>query len=337
MSSPTAALPVPPEPSRFPLAGRASLSRKPLSWSDLVVKKIVSMKDYVALDFGEVDFVVEPIISVGGIVLCHGKPAHGKTQFATSLAQAIADGDDLGRYVATQGKVVLLQADTPARTQQRRLVKAVGAFKHPENFFIKVFDSAFDVLKVPLSTDWVQEVREIDPLLVIIDSLRMTHFDNENDAAVPIMVYSAWRELLGTKTALLFLHHDRKSYVGPGAGDVDTTESFRGSAAWLAHADTGIHIVKTKAANSPGKQKITAFFSKTRDCEDQEPLCFSMDKDTLLLNPANTPMSLREQAIQYLHLNQPSRDEYTRYLLDQLKMTKSTAYRTVEEFYGPSA
>ena len=111
----------------------------------------------------------------------------------------------------------------------------------------------------------------------------------------------------------MMLHHDRKSSEGM---EMLSSESFRGSGAWLDDVDLGLHLKKSR------KGGLTLEFSKVRTCPDIDPIKIEIVEDSMSIRPANGEMSkaalARVTARTFLKNNwKAKRDEVYTYLRDQ--------------------
>jgi hypothetical protein len=265
-------------------------------------------------DFGEGVFLCDPIIPAGGDFLLHGPRAAGKTQFALTLGVAVARGEYfLNQYRCDQGRVVYFQADVPEKLFQQRIRNLEHLCKGLPIDFLTV-GRRFDVNKAAKNPPGViKRAGDLNPALVIVDSLRKTHDGDENDSNTPSRVYDAWHALFPTATHG-YLHHDRKASRDAYRDLSD--EDFRGSGAWIDDVDTGLHLIRSR---KKGGHIATLTYSKLRTCEEKPPMLLGMGKDTLLMEPAKPtvlqharqylqehPTATRGQVAQYL---QSLRDE----------------------------
>jgi AAA domain len=235
-------------------------------------------------DFAEPQLLIESLLPWGGSMLMHGPRTAGKTQLALALASAVHHGGKfLDKYQCQKARVAYVEVDMTAKTLQARVRAAMNGLS--EIAYVTA-DGPIDVQRETVFNQTFVALREYEPQLVIVDSLRKTHKYDENDSNTPTLVYTKWRELV-PRTAFCYLHHDRKVPTGPFAGDVD--EAFRGSSAWLDDVDTGLHLVRDKHAK--GHRAILTF-SKVRLDEQQPPIAVALDPTTMLAIPADATARL---------------------------------------------
>lgn len=294
-----------------------------------------ALPDFLKKDY-EFLYTIDPILTVGGIGLVHGKGGHGKTQWAFSLADAIASGEPfLGKFPVREGKVLYLQCDMPPQLFQERWRKARTQLKAPENIVV-VPHSPFDILSSP-NQDLLQRLLEKEnPTLVIVDTLRKIHYEDENDNAVPMQVYDALKSCMSSDMSGIIIHHDRKSIFVNKNSKKDTAkddfdspdefvETFRGARAWIDDCDLGVHLYKYGTSN-----RVKMSYSKLR-CAPIEPLFLTLNPESLLIEP-KPPESVREWAV-HVHAQTPdiSKAEWVREVQELSGCGKTRAYDVVSQ------
>jgi hypothetical protein len=224
--------------------------------------------------------LVAPFMPLGGHCLLHGKRGLGKTQLAHTLAIDVALGlQFLGSFATLQGTVAYVQADMTPKLQQDRIRKLRAATGLRQGIALHYFneEGAYDCEQaLERGDDWIVKLRELEPVLVVVDTLRKSHSYDENVSNTPVAVYSHWRAIAGPRPAILYLHHDRKTNEWSVGGD--RSEEFRGSGAWLDEADLGLHLCSSKAG-------LYLEWSKLRTCGPQDvppAVNLRIDPDSLL-------------------------------------------------------
>lgn len=294
-----------------------------------------ALPEFLSEDF-EFLYAIDPILTVGGIGLIHGKGGHGKTQWAFSLADAVSSGDAfLGQFPVRQGKVLYLQCDMPPQLFQERWKKAKQSLKRPELITV-VPHTPFDILS-PYNQDLLQRLLEKEePTLVIVDTLRKIHYEDENDNAVPMQVYDALKSCMSSEMSGIIIHHDRKSMFVNKNFRKDTSkddfespdefvETFRGARAWIDDCDLGVHLYKYGASN-----RVKMSYSKLR-CAPLEPSFLSLNEESLLIEP-KAPESAREWAV-YIKQTNPtiSKTDWVKEVLLRSDCGKTRAYDMVAQ------
>lgn len=227
-------------------------------------------------------YLCEPILPSGGRAMLHGQPGLGKTQLALTLAIAVAQGEDFLGFPCHQGPAAFFQLDTPEELFQDRLRRAFGwkddGSSHPLPP-IQVVTASYGeqvgewLRRMP---EAVEEVRELEPALIVVDSLTQTHEMDENTMEAAKYVYTSFQRLF-PRSAILYIHHDRKSDGAELVGD----QAYSGHNAWMRPMDVGLHLVKSKEGPLLQFSKI-----RTEDRSKLPPMPLAMDKDTLLMEPA---------------------------------------------------
>lgn len=272
-------------------------------------------------------FLVEPIIPFGGIVVLHGPKTAGKTQFALTLGIAVAHGRTfLHEYTCRKGPVVFLEADMTIQTLQARVQNApdtqVLHFLHAD---------PFDVVRLsrqPLP-EAIMQAQTAQPSLVIVDSLRKTHAQDEVASSTPSLVYAAWKMLFPGAT-LLFIHHDRKRPTDPNAY-LHPEEAARGTGAWLDDADTGLHL--TRQRETKDGHLCTLSFSKCRTTEEPPPMFLRMHEDTLIIEP--TKLTARQRLVTWRQqFPSATREQAREWFVGEKVGSRALGYRLVAELWS---
>jgi len=271
-------------------------------------------------------FCVTPFLPQGGIALLHGPPGVGKSQLALTLGLAVATGTEFltPEYKTLANNVLYIQLDVIAPIQQERMHVLNGKYGAAPLAFFTMTDR-FNVLQPPRGPP-LDSARAFNPSLVIIDALRDTHTLDEDESATVPIVFGAWRTLFPDAT-LVFLHHDRKVQLVPGGSERMFSESARGSGAWLAKVDCGLHMTDVKG-------DLTMFFSKVRTCPPQAPLAVKLNDESLLVEltkPTPRQQALTKIAEFAAHGKRWSKGAAAHYLQTECRCPKATAYRIAKE------
>src|SRR3990167_6601963 len=184
---------------------------------------IVCGADYLTLPRAPETWLVEPLVPTGGSCLVYGDAKVGKSFAAIQLALAIEQGSDwLGFPVRAAGKVVYVQLDTPRSLWATRLASI--RVSHPEVDQLMCADREtldtfpFDILNPSHSDLLTVALREINPVAVVIDTIRESHSGDENDSTTMRNVVSSL--VAATQpAALIVVAHSRKN-VGDQTADL---------------------------------------------------------------------------------------------------------------------
>jgi RecA-family ATPase len=240
------------------------------------------LDELLAHHFSRPLYLCDPILPSGGRAMLHGQPGLGKTQLALTLAIAVAQGEDFLGFPCHQGPAAFFQLDTSEELFQDRLRRAFGWSEGNSSPTLPPIQVVTASYGEPVG-DWlrrmpkaVEEVREMAPALVVVDSITQTHELDENTMEAAKYVYTAFQKLFPT-SALLFIHHDRKA----DGAELVQDQAYSGHNAWMRPMDIGLHLVKTKEGPLLQFSKV-----RTEDRSKLPAIPLAMDKDTLLIEPA---------------------------------------------------
>lgn len=188
-------------------------------------------------------WLIEPIIPAGGSVVLYGDAKLGKSFLALQAAEAIVSGTDWLCYPTRikNGKVVYIQLDTPRGLWMDRIDSL--APKHPNLDIIdyadrETLDFPFDILNPEHFSHLQQDLSTIKPDLVIFDTLREAHAEEENSSTDMKNVIAALTACV-RPAALLLVSHPRK----PQPESLDSLLSGqRGSGYIVGKMDTIIKL-----------------------------------------------------------------------------------------------
>lgn len=222
----------------------------------------LSTVDYFLRPLPKENWLIEHLVPRGGTVQLYGKPKSGKSFLAMTLAAAIAD--DHPYFLSKDfpitikgGTVLFLQLDTPpglwteyllSSKRQYGRVRWADALQIPE----PPFDIGTDI-----HLNWLSnQVKEHQPILIVIDSLRELHRSDENDSAAMTKIFSRLRKAVGLDCAIFLIHHQKKI----GMMEVpDLIESSRGASYIAGKVD----VLMRLSGQTPEK-KTFDYIGRTR-------------------------------------------------------------------------
>lgn len=194
----------------------------------------LSSADYLALPRAQESWLVQSVVPVGGSVLIYGAEKMGKTYAGLQLALAVATGDDwLGFRTRQSGRVLYVQLDTPANLwandpeQYLKRLELMGILPNP-NLFLADRETLdcwpFNILDTGHAGRLRAAVESVQPLMVVIDTLREAHRGDENasddmQGAISGLVAAC------RPAAVLLVHHSKKPNHEQGR---DTRSDMRG-------------------------------------------------------------------------------------------------------------
>lgn len=264
-------------------------------------------------------YLIDPIIPRDGIVFFYGKRNIGKSHLVLGAALSIvAGGRWLGKYQAHKGSVVYVQSDMGPELEQQRVLAAQRHYDLDGLHFF--FPNFLNLPALVHDEPIVQEMRAINPSLIIWDTLRKTHRLPNNDDDTPSWVYGSARRLF-PGCAHWFVHHDKKDVVDQDQLEPD--ELFRGTGAWLDDCDTGIHV--REVANG----KLVLEFTKVRSAPQQAPISLTLNPDTLLLYGSGENLVSCVEQWERRHPD-GSREECRKYLLASFVASP----KVIDAFFG---
>lgn len=274
-------------------------------------------------------FLISPFMPTGGTAVLHGPPGVGKTQLALTLTKALVKGEAFlsPEYPTRASRVLLVECDITPHLLHERL--RLAALVH-SNFMVTLPDPGSELIChdptwQPSKDPGLQDALRFAPDVIIVDTLRDIHRWEESDSDTPNKVLHEWRSRF-RDAAIILIHHDRKIQLMNGQSpERYWKESARGSSAWLAKADVGLHLTDAKGA-------LSLMFTKTRTCGPLAPIALKQDPRTLLFELAD-PNS-RQKLIGWIALNPNGRREAAMEFLQEDGVGLSRAKVLVAEYLG---
>ena len=231
---------------------------------------VLSLKEFLAQAYGEVRFAIKPYVPTGGVTLLYGKTRIGKSPLTWEMARCVAAGEPFFGYPVSKGRVLYLDLDTsPALVQQR-----LGLIDTPpDNFYID-FPGVRNIFHATTQDHLKGLQTEVQPILVILNTLRKLYSGDEKDASLPSRIYSLLQGIFGP-AGIVVVHHDRKSPTEKDAsGDPD--EAFSGHMAWLNDCQVGLHLVP---AGGPVPGLLRLYHSKSQVSAQEKPLTLQLSQN----------------------------------------------------------
>jgi regulatory protein RepA len=158
----------------------------------------------------------------------------GKSMLAMQLCLEIAGGETIGIGPTAKGKVAYICGEDPVEVLHNRaydLTKNLDESKKLEiskNFFFHI--PAEKEIPNILDSEWIEETANIanNCELIVIDTLRRFHREEENSSSAMSMVIASMEEISkSSKCSILFLHHTNK--ISINSGIIESQQSSRGS------------------------------------------------------------------------------------------------------------
>ena len=225
-------------------------------------QQTISLADLLAEEDEPEPWLVDHLLTRGGLSLVSGKPGAGKTTFARDMALSVAQGKRwLGRDVAQGGTLYI------ALEEQKRQVKhhmqLMGATAEDEiTFYIQPMHDN------PMAT-LASLIAQLTPTLVVIDPVaRFLHCKDFNDYA---QVSAALDPLIDLAhkagTHVCLIHHARKGEAG--------IDSYLGSTALSGSVDTSL-LLDVDASG----RRILSSIKQRGDGDTLEPTVLAVTEET---------------------------------------------------------
>lgn len=191
-------------------------------------------------------WIVQGVVPEGGLVVISGDPYTSKSFSALEMCRAVASATPFMGYfpVMHEGIALYIGEDSPTwdlAAQVRKLLAGadmLGA-KTPEGMLFA------NKRGVNLDTDQGLErilsaVASYEPTLVVLDSLREMHDQDENDSQVMRRIMKRVRHITERGPAVAVIHHNSKP--GQDGGLRSAIHRGRGSSAINGAADAALSI-----------------------------------------------------------------------------------------------
>ena len=210
------------------------------------------------------DWLIEGLICKGDVNLLIGQPGQGKSFLAMDMALAVAGGKDnwLDHPVISHGPVMYLDEENPEDIIHHRFQK-LGLDKTIANMIYYFYRPGLWLNKDPDTL--LNEAVEIEPQLIILDSLSRLHNEDENNANAMATLFREAITPLARETgaAVIVIHHTIKSSAESGfqraRGSGDITAVVDGAFEVQGSDGSGrLYIHQYKSRRSLARVGITA-------------------------------------------------------------------------------
>lgn len=205
---------------------------------DLVLKPY-TLRELYAEEFPPIEWLAQDLLPVGMVAAITGESNSYKSFLTLALAQAIATGEPfLGHFPVKQGKVLVIDEENNRRIIEKRF-RDMGVVEHDNILFLSQkgiqLDNTAHVQKLK------QAIDDIEPVLVVLDSLVRFHRKDENSASEMRLVMKAIGSLVNESRTIVFIHHHKKEQFGQSSSG---SNSVRGSTDIFNALDCHIGIKK---------------------------------------------------------------------------------------------
>lgn len=243
---------------------------------------LLNVDQYLNFPRGAQPWVLKGLLPVSGKGLLYSAPKVGKSYIALQLADAISEGGEWMNFPVMQtGRVVYLQLDTPGTTWAKRIrtLRHGGMKLDPNKVFMADASTLayypFDILQ-PQHCDYLMKlIQPLQPVLVIIDTIRKVHSGDENSSTIMSNVMSSLYKAVWP-AALLVISHDKKP--NPDM-DKDIIMDHRGSTSVVGEMDGIIRLLKTRMyyAGRDVEQDSVKLLKRIVEWEDEAALLWEPD------------------------------------------------------------
>lgn len=192
---------------------------------DSLELKPFTLKQLYDMKFPPIQWLAKDLIPVGMMGAITGESNCYKSFLTLALAQAIATGEPfLGKFeIERPGKVLIVDEENSRRIIEKRF-KDMGVEGHENIVFLSRCGVQLD------RSDHLESLKrvidDINPALVVLDSLVRFHGKDENSASEMKNVMEAMRKLTTEERSVVFIHHHKKEQAG---GRSSGSNSVRGS------------------------------------------------------------------------------------------------------------
>lgn len=231
--------------------------------------RVWTVAEIMSHDFGEQDWLIENILPIETVNMLSGNPGNFKTWLTLDAAKAVSLGlPFLGHFNTTQGTVLIVDEEDHIRNLKKRLALMEIPTDAPIRFISQEGFKLGDEDDYEKFEEMKDRVKELQPTLIIFDSLVRIHNKDENTSHDMSNVMQAIAEFTKLGCTVLLTHHLRKQ---SGYAPSDSNQSARGSSDIIAFVDS--HLTVRKVDNT-----LQISQPKLRVAESVEPFSVNIVK-----------------------------------------------------------
>lgn len=210
--------------------------------------KVVDLKQFVKLGTPP-PMLVARALPEKSLMVIVGEPYTGKSLIALDLALSVALGESaLQRFPARQANVLYVAADAPSwygAWQASAMLRGRGYDEDtaPEgHLWFAPPGQGLRVLETEAATEqFIREVADFNVELVVLDTLRKMHTQDENSSGVMTMVVDRCRMINEAGIAVILVHHASKP-----SGKEPSSAAYRGRGSTVVPGEVDINWLVEK-------------------------------------------------------------------------------------------
>jgi len=249
-------------------------------------KKILTGRDLLALP--EITWLWPGYIPIGHLTLVAGEPGSGKSAFAQDLAFRLSNGSEWadGSEITEPSKTLWIDSDGAKSILADRLRNWE---MNPDDFILPgQTDIYADFGLISNSKPQIKEIlEEMNPRLVVIDSLTGVHRQEEKDASDMKDLFDILQEWAGKfNCAVVIIHHLNKGFSQIQNGPI-TLDRIRGSTQIVASARSILVIDTGSASIYPAFEKTQRIYQIKNNLDKikENPFYFEIGGDGITYLP----------------------------------------------------
>lgn len=233
-------------------------------------------------------WIVDRVLPMNSLSIWYGAPGTLKSLVLADLAVCVAGGrrwlenaQHLGGHLVTGGPVLWLDFDNGARRTHERFAALAAGHKVPASaplHYVSMAEPRLDVGDTASSAALASRIINLNAQLVIVDNLGVIIGDADENSAEMQRPMAGLRWLVeATGTAIIVLHHQRKSSAAPGASSGRAGDGLRGHGSIEAALDYAVLVNREEdnltltgtKVRGPGLKQMGATFAYDNDANHE--------------------------------------------------------------------
>jgi KaiC/GvpD/RAD55 family RecA-like ATPase len=229
--------------------------------SNKVEPKFYSYDEYLKLPRNPSKWIIHELLPVG-FTDVYAKPKAGKSLLLLAMAEAIVneEPDWEGFPIDLYGNVLYLQVDTPREIWADNMSRMrMNPERKYDLYCADLFTTPgnkFDILQKPQDAELVngipvnalewltQEIHRINPILIVLDTLREIHNEDEDKSGAMKKVIQALQQAAGMGRGIVIISHSKKDSSWTTNDEDDIMDQNRGTTYIPGKMDMMIRMTK---------------------------------------------------------------------------------------------